>query len=179
MRKAFFCSLLVLALPACSKSKLNESKFKEAGAEAVQPFKKNLKQALVVGLEKGPVSAISACRMAAPQLAEEASTGGVKIGRSSLKLRNPQNAPKPWMQPLLEAYEHSPEQREPAVVAIDDATVGYVEPIFLQPLCVTCHGESLAPELKAKIDELYPEDQATGYAPGDLRGVFWAELPRQ
>ena len=24
----------------------------------------------------------------------------------------------------------------------------------------------------------YPADRATGYAVGDLRGVFWAELPR-
>jgi hypothetical protein len=57
--------------------------------------------------------------------------------------------------------------------------VGYVEPIYVQPLCVTCHGATLAPDLQAKIDELYPNDQATGYAAGDLRGVFWAELARK
>lgn len=179
MRGALWCCVLLLTSPACSRSKLDETKWKEAGAEAVLPFKKNLKQALVAGLEKGPVSAISACRMAAPQLADEASTAGVRVGRSSLALRNPANAPKPWVRPLLEAYEQSPDRREPIVVAIDDDTVGYVEPIFVQPLCVTCHGETLAPDLKARIDELYPEDQATGYAAGDLRGVFWAELPRR
>jgi len=37
----------------------------------------------------------------------------------------------------------------------------------------------LAPDLKAKLAELYPNDQATGYAAGDLRGVFWVELPRE
>lgn len=179
MRGALYCCILLLALPACSRSKLDQNKWKKAGAEAVLPFKKSLKQALVSGLERGPVPAISVCRMVAPQLAEEVSTDGVRVGRSSLKLRNPKNAPKPWMQPLLETYEQSPDQREPAVVAIDDDTIGYVEPIFVQPLCVTCHGETLAPDLKSKIDELYPEDRATGYAPGDLRGVFWAELPRR
>ena len=30
----------------------------------------------------------------------------------------------------------------------------------------------------AKVEELYPNDQAIGYAAGDLRGVFWAELAR-
>jgi hypothetical protein len=64
------------------------------------------------------------------------------------------------------------------VVAIDKNTVGYAEPIYMQPLCVTCHGANLAPDLQKKLDELYPTDQATGYAAGDLRGIFWAELPR-
>lgn len=179
MRAFVCCCALLLTIPACSRSKLDEAKWKKAGADAVLPLKKSLKQTLVAGLEKGPVSAIAACRMAAPQLAEEASTGGARVGRSSLRLRNPSNAPKPWMRPLLEAYAHSPDQREPMVVAVDTETVGYVEPIFVQPLCVTCHGETIAPDLKVKLAELYPEDRATGYAPGDLRGVFWAELPRR
>lgn len=166
------------ALSACKRSEINETEWKAAGAEAVLPFKKNLKGALLAGLEDGPVAAISACQIEAPKLAEQGSVAGVKVGRASGKLRNPANAPKPWMRATLEVYETDPERREPAVVVIDKDTVGYVEPIFLQPLCVTCHGATLAPELEAKLGELYPEDQATGYAAGDFRGVFWAELPR-
>ncbi|MBW2376809.1 MAG: DUF3365 domain-containing protein [Deltaproteobacteria bacterium] len=49
----------------------------------------------------------------------------------------------------------------------------------MQPLCVTCHGAELPPDLRARLAELYPEDQATGYAAGDFRGVFWVELPRE
>lgn len=171
--------LSVLALvSACKRSNINEAKYKLAGAEAVLPLKRGLKQALVKGLEDGPVNAISACRLEAPKLAQTLNEGPIKIGRSSQKLRNPSNAPKPWMEPLLQAYESDPDSREPAVVLVDDKTVGYVEPIFLQPLCVTCHGAELAPELQAKLKELYPNDEATGYAAGDLRGLFWAELPR-
>ncbi|UCF46744.1 MAG: DUF3365 domain-containing protein [Myxococcales bacterium] len=177
-RVALLLSLFAL-LPACDRSKINEAKWKEAGAEAVLPFKKNLKEALVKGLEEGPTQAISACRVEAPKLAEAASTGGIKVGRTSQKLRNPNNASKLWMQSFLRVYETDPERREPGVVLIDDNTVGYVEPIFVQPLCVTCHGAELAPDLSAKLTELYPEDQATGYAAGDFRGIFWAELPRK
>jgi len=169
---------VVLAFAGCDRSKINESKYKEAGAEAVLPFKKSLKAALVAGLEQGPVKAISVCRVEAPKLAEKASTASAQVGRTSRKLRNPDNAPKPWMEPILDRYESDPESREPAVVIIDEHTVGYVEPIYLQPLCVTCHGATLAPDLAAKIEELYPSDQAVGYAAGDLRGVFWAELAR-
>ena len=168
----------LIALLGCDRSKIDESKYREAGTEAVLPFKKSLKGALVSGLENGPVSAISACRVEAPKLAENASSATVRVGRASNKLRNPDNAPKPWMTAVLERYEKDPESREPAVVVIDDATVGYVEPIYVQPLCVTCHGAELAPDLQAKLDELYPDDQAKGYVAGDLRGVFWAELAR-
>lgn len=177
LRIAIVLSLLAI-VPACKRSEINESKWKAAGAEAVLPFKKNLKAALVAGMEEGPVSAISACRVEAPRLAEAASMGGVRVGRASSKLRNPANAAKPWMQAIIEVYETDPERREPAVVVVDAATIGYVEPIFAQPLCVTCHGATIAPELKTKLGELYPSDQATGYEAGDLRGVFWAELPR-
>jgi len=178
MTRGMLILAVVLALAGCDRSKINESKYKEAGAAAVLPFKKSLKGALVAGLEQGPVNAISVCRVEAPKLAEKASTASAKVGRTSSKLRNPANAPKAWMEPLLRSYENDPEGREPAVVIIDENTVGYVEPIFLQPLCVTCHGATLAPDLAAKIEELYPGDQAVGYEAGDLRGVFWAELAR-
>jgi hypothetical protein len=63
-------------------------------------------------------------------------------------------------------------------VALPGERSGYVEPIGVQPLCLTCHGESLAPDLASRIEELYPADRAVGYRVGDLRGVFWAEFPR-
>jgi len=179
-RTLWIVFLFLISMSAgCDRSKIDEPKWKESGAQAVLPLKKNLKQALITGLEKGPVEALSVCRIEAPKIAEAASKGGINVGRSSKKLRNPANAPKPWMEPFLAVYEADPDKREPAVVLIDAQTVGYVEPIFVEPLCVTCHGAELAPDLRAKLDELYPSDQATGYAAGDLRGIFWAELPRE
>ncbi len=178
MTRLVILSCLVFLACSCDRSKINESKWKSAGAEAIDPFKKDLKQALVEGLEEGPVHAISVCRVKAPELAEAASSSSVKVGRSSNKLRNQANAPKAWMKPFLERYANDPDKREPAAVLIDEHTVGYVEPIFVQPLCVTCHGSSLAKDLQAKLKELYPNDEATGYEPGDFRGIFWAELAR-
>ena len=64
-------------------------------------------------------------------------------------------------------------------MSLGDDRSGYVEPIVLQPLCLTCHGDSLAPEVAARIQDLYPQDRAVGYEVGDLRGVFWAAYPRQ
>ena len=92
-RVALVLSILAV-LTACDRSKLDEAKWKEAGAEAVLPFKRNLKQALVKGLADGPVAAVSACSIEAPKLADEQSVAGVEVGRASRKLRNPRNAAK-------------------------------------------------------------------------------------
>ena len=101
----------------------NETQWKEAGAEAVLPFKKALKQALVTGLADGPVEAVSACRVEAPKLAAAhglgaASTSAARAGGFATRA----NAAKLWMLPFLEVYETDPERREPGVVAIDDKT---------------------------------------------------------
>ena len=54
--------------------------------------------------------------------------------------------------------------------------LGYVEPIRIKPPCLACHGASLAPATADELAERYPEDQATGYKLGELRGLFWAEV---
>ena len=39
-------------------------------------------------------------------------------------------------------------------------------------LCLQCHGTAIAPKLAEKLSELYPEDKATGYSEGEIRGAF-------
>ena len=61
---------------------------------------------------------------------------------------------------------------------VHDATVvRVVKPIAVAPPCLACHGatEQLSEEVQTYLTEHYPNDQAVGYAVGDLRGVFWAE----
>jgi hypothetical protein len=41
-------------------------------------------------------------------------------------------------------------------------------------VCLTCHGTEVKPEVLTKIKELYPNDKATGYQEGDIRGAFVA-----
>jgi mono/diheme cytochrome c family protein len=38
--------------------------------------------------------------------------------------------------------------------------------------CAACHGTNIAPGVQAKLAELYPNDQATGFKPGELRGAI-------
>ncbi len=150
----------------------------ERAKTTLQPLKEQLVDALTGALQEGdPESAIAVCRDRAPQIAAELSVGGVRMGRTSHKLRNPANAPEPWVEPLLAAYLEDPENPQPRAVRLDDSTIGYVEPIYAMSFCLSCHGPSLEPALHETIQSLYPEDQATGFHMNDVRGLFWVTLP--
>ena len=145
------------------------------GAEILAPLKNELKQALLAGMQEGPVHAISVCRDQAPAIAASLSVDGIEIGRTSHRLRNPANVAPRWVDNALQSYLQAGADRAPITVSLPDGRAGYVEPIVLQPLCVACHGENLAPDVAAQISETYPEDAATGFEVGDLRGVYWVE----
>ena len=146
------------------------------GRALVAPFKSALMSALGAALAEGPVNAVEVCRVTAPALAKAGGNEAVKLGRASDRLRNPANAPPAWVAALLAAYLDGSRPREPAAVALDAGRHGYVEPIAIKPMCLNCHGKDIDREVVARIDALYPEDRARGYAVGDLRGVFWVEF---
>lgn len=153
---------------------------RERGAALLAPFKRDLMQALQTGLaEEGPVAAIEVCQVQAPAIAGSYSVDDVRLGRSSHRLRNPSNAPPDWVVPIMDDYAADDAEPAPRSVRLQGDRMGYVEPIILQPLCVTCHGSNLTADVQARIDELYPADAATGFEVGDLRGVFWIEYPME
>ena len=54
----------------------------------------------------------------------------------------------------------------------------WIRGIFIErPVCLSCHGPpgSLDPEVTTALKNLYPQDEATGYRMGDLRGAFVVE----
>jgi hypothetical protein len=60
----------------------------------------------------------------------------------------------------------------------DTISFRYLRPIILQPVCLPCHGsaETLRSDVVAKLRILYPEDRATGYKPGQLRGAVTVRI---
>ena len=83
------------------------------------------------------------------------------------------------MLPFFDEFRgRPPEAGAYRTVDLGPRGVGYVEPIHLQPLCATCHGESIEPTLLEAIRSRYPEDQAVGFRVGELRGLFWAVVAR-
>jgi hypothetical protein len=127
-------------------------------------------------MQEGPVAAIEVCSELAPGIAASLSVDGVKMGRSSHKLRNADNVAPDWLVPLIDGYASGGNELVPQTVALDHGRTGYAEPIIVQPVCLTCHGAELDEAVAAQIAALYPEDQATGFKAGDFRGVFWVEF---
>lgn len=169
--------LLAAALPAVMAwAGPDEDRLKELGAAALKPFKQQLMSALIKGLKEGPESAIQVCSEQAPKIAAETGTDSITIGRTSHRLRNPANAPEPWMEPLLEQYAGDPGLTASTLVELADGSHGYVEPIIVRPACLKCHGETLARGVEAKIGALYPDDSARGFKEGDFRGLFWVKI---
>jgi hypothetical protein len=149
-----------------------------ASKEFMQSLKGELQAAMKAG---GPINAIQVCRIRAPQIASDISgKKGWKVARTSLKVRNSSNAPDAWERTVLQRFEAEKlAGKDPAkmefyeVVKTGNGDVfRYMKAIPAGKLCMTCHGSNIAPELVKKIDELYPNDQARGYSPGDIRGAF-------
>jgi len=169
---------LGLTAVACRReTPFDEAKVTKNAQARLAPFKKSLKEALVASMGKGLNEAVDTCALEAPRLALAHSGADIKLGRSAIKRRNEDNAPRAWVQKAMAELASAPKDGASRVVKLEGDRVGYVETIIAQPMCLTCHGKSLSGDLAAKLKQRYPNDQATGFEAGDFRGVFWLEMP--
>jgi hypothetical protein len=161
--------------------------FADESRTAVKAFAEDLKAELLAAIkERGAVSAIPVCSARAPEIARQASAAyELSIGRTSLRVRNPANAPDPWEARILDRFAARAEAGEDmaGMEAVEIAEkdgrphLRYMKAIPVQEVCLTCHGSAIAPAVLEQIDAFYPDDQATGFALGDLRGAFTVSRP--
>ncbi|MEW8278883.1 MAG: DUF3365 domain-containing protein [Candidatus Thiodiazotropha sp.] len=154
----------------------------EEGKGVIKAFFGDLKGELVKGMKAGgPVSTIATCNKVAPGLAEAHSQmSGWDVGRTSLKLRNPKNAPDAWELAVLQEFEARKAAGEDPMKLVKGEieeeqgrkVFRMMKAIPTAEVCTKCHGDAIAEPVAAKLDELYPADKARGYKVGDLRGAF-------
>ncbi|MEO1242735.1 MAG: DUF3365 domain-containing protein [Pseudomonadota bacterium] len=154
----------------------------EAARAATGMLGARLKTRLVETMSAaGPVAAIDVCNLEAPEIASAVSAeNGMSVGRTALKLRNPANAPDAFERAVLARFiEEIAAGADPA--ALDHAEIveteggpalRYMKPIMTGAPCTVCHGTDISAEVKTAIDARYPEDAATGFALGEMRGAF-------
>lgn len=146
-----------------------------------------LKSAMQTG---GPVAAIAVCNsQAMPITAKVAADHGMILSRVSLKNRNPANAPNEWQTAVLEDFEQQKLAGKDVTDLVWSETASvedgrefrFMKAIPTGAVCLNCHGSNLAPGVGDVLVERYPEDRATGFAEGDIRGAFVAirKLPDQ
>lgn len=163
---------------------LDEAAEREAlrrAREAVGKLKATLKGRLQAAMkEGGPAAAVQVCASEAQKLTDQvAREAGVKVGRASLRLRNPANAGPPWVRKWLQAQGERPAEGVRGFERIEWGEARVLQPLAVGPLCLSCHGapEQIDPKVREVLATRYPEDRATGYRPGDLRGAVWAAAP--
>jgi cytochrome c556 len=156
----------------------------EAARKVVQEFAGKLGGVLKQQLEAGgPEMAISVCKQVAPALAAEYSRDGRLVKRVSLKPRNQTlGTPDVWEAQVLREFDRGVSEGKAAAemehaAVIEDADgrwFRYMKPIPVQPMCLQCHGqqEQIGANVKALLAKEYPDDRATGYGVGMIRGAF-------
>ena len=48
----------------------------------------------------------------------------------------------------------------------------YLQAQGVEPICLVCHGQNLAEPVTATLQQYYPDDWATGYSLGQVRGAI-------
>lgn len=150
---------------------------KAQAGQLIKQFAGQLQTELKGAIKSGGLEAgIKVCHSRAPQIANELSTNGWEIARTSLKARNEGNKPDEWEYAVLQDFDtryQAGEAHTTLVATANEAdSFRLMKAIPTGQLCLACHGSSVAPEVQASINAHYPNDQATGYTLNDLRGAF-------
>lgn len=153
---------------------------------AADTLQRDLLAALTEAISaSGPGGAIGVCNDKAPQIASKISAdASLDIGRTAMRLRNPANAPDTWEKDQLDYFAAQLAAGKPpagmeryrAEQGPDGWRLRWMRPIVLQPMCTSCHGKNVDSGMLEVIGALYPQDQATGFEVGDLRGAFTATV---
>ncbi len=166
--------VLIFAEPAANLT--------DQARQVTSAFMSRLMSTLTAALsDGGPTHAISVCNVDAPGIA--AGIGretGFIVGRTSLRVRNPNNRPTEWEARILKMFEEKKTGGTPIseleyseVVTLNGhREFRYMKAIPSKRMCLPCHGTALDLGIRQTIHRLYPDDQATGFAVGDIRGAF-------
>ena len=160
----------------------------QASRQTAKQFMGALKGELQGAMKAGgPVNALDVCHTKAMMITQQhADAKGWRVARTSLKTRNPANAPDAWERSVLEKFDarrkagEDPKTLEYHEVVEQDGkkVFRWMKAIPTAEVCLKCHGgATVAPAVEAKLKELYPTDQARGYSVGDIRGAFTITQP--
>ena len=179
---------MVLFLAQCKNDKSGEQQltpdeekvYLEKGKAMAEATFTALSGKLTKAMEDGGVSgAVQYCNLAAMPLVDSLSkANNASIRRTSQKPRNPIDAPSNWEAEILTSFQQATAKGEkvmPRLKMLENNKVAFAAPIILQPLCMKCHGTvgtDIAEADYAIIKKLYPKDEAVGYKPGELRGMW-------
>jgi hypothetical protein len=160
---------------------------KEEGVKYIKMLGQALKKEVISKMKEDPTGALAMgfCSTKAQQITEKINNqlpDYADVRRTALKVRNPKNAPDATDTQVMEAYQKAIEEgkfnpKETKMVEVND-TYRIYKPLVTKKLCLTCHGANISDDIRAVLKKVYPNDKATGFKEGDLRGVIVAEIKK-
>ncbi|GAA5133890.1 Tll0287-like domain-containing protein [Thalassotalea piscium] len=176
-----YSAFITLLLPfggAHATNLPSETELKAEAITIVKQFGGTLKPKLQQGIKQGGFEhAIKVCAIEAPKIAKELSNQtGWTVKRVSLKPRNSSAAPDEFERKVLESFNTQLAAGASISTLHYAETVGdeyrFMKPQPVEAVCLGCHGKAISEGVKTLITEHYPEDTATGYSLGEIRGAF-------
>jgi len=182
MLKKIAVAAVVTGLSASTAMAQDAKVLAGEGKGLIKGFATELVTELKKGMKAGgPIEAIGVCNTKAMPITDKHSAqSGWTIKRSSHKLRNPANKPDTFEARAIKEFQVRQANGEMAkdivmtMTTIENGqkTFRMVKAIPTGQPCLACHGENIKPEIAAKLDSLYPTDQARGFKMGEMRGIF-------
>ena len=175
-RKHIFAAMVSMYCALVAGVQAEDSLVTEA-REHARSLGMSLKGALQSSMKAdGPIAAIEVCHLNAPEIAAQLSTNGWRVARTALKVRNPANTPDEWEVSVMQDFAMRLAEGENPITLeaskIENGEFRYMKAIPTAAVCLVCHGSDIAAPVAKKIASLYPQDQATGFTEGELRGAF-------
>lgn len=129
----------------------------------------------------GVGAAIEVCRSMAQPITADISgrETGKTITRVALRYRNPASAPNELSKSVMKQWTADLGEQKVAKPVVNQTVDSVIvhHPIMLSAGCLACHGDpdQLSSEVTDALSVSYPNDNATGFEVGELRGAFRVE----
>lgn len=186
MRWSGLLLLLLAPLAGSADAEIPEALVIES-REAADMLSSRLRELSRSLSSSGPLRGIAVRKYTMPEISSAISRKtGAKVGMVSLEPRNPALAtPDAWEREVLLQFVERARRGEKTerlehyqlVTEGDARFFRYMKPIMLTQECLACHGEKIAPDVRAQLANDYPHDRSTGYKPGDVRGAVSVKRP--
>ncbi len=188
-KKIFISTLIAGTMTLMAQGNMTPEK-KEIMMEGVKYIKmlgKELKSNVGSRLKKDPsgLEAVTFCSENVKEVAQKVFANfpaHVKVRRTALKYRNPDNKPDAidtkTMEQIVAAMKAGTFNKKPVVVDMGENHFRVYAPLMVEKACTKCHGDTakINPEVLKIIQKKYPKDLATGFKEHDFRGVAVAEI---
>lgn len=171
--------ILIVGMLGCKVENVNKLKDGELitkGKLITKATFNALSKSLLNAMAEGGVHrAVEYCNIEALAITDSLSAKyNVEIKRTSDRIRNPMNTATSNELKVIKEYKRQMRSGDTLYPQIlrNDEVASFYAPILTNGLCLKCHGSKTEMESYGIIKELYPDDLATEYKSGQLRGVW-------